>query len=200
MPARTSGKSIFTEAGGAPPGTDEKNRLLGEIKAQKLQLENESLADKLANLKGESGTASPFTMASGKTQSIGGSVSLDRLYGTTEPGGIHGLLGVSSPSGGTNTNLFTVLSKHTCNISVLWVANRRLISAKVRVGFDVGGGGTNIVPDGAWLYHNVEVPGESTLVLDAATGLWLAKDDDVVVRTDVSGVSFGASGILYATV
>ncbi|KKL14082.1 hypothetical protein LCGC14_2519350, partial [marine sediment metagenome] len=99
-----------------------------------------------------------------------------------------------------NTNLFTVLSKHTAQITVLWVANRRLIPAKIRVGFDVAGGGTNIVPDEAWLYHQVEIPAESTLVLDAARGFWLGAADDVVIRTDISGVSFGASGILYATV
>ena len=142
-----------------------------------------------------------FKVPQTNAMKIGGTVALDRLYGKSEPGGIHQILGVVSPGGGaTKVNLFTVLGKHTARMSVLWVANRRLIPAKIRVGFDVAGGGTNIVPDAAWLYYNVEVPAESTLVLDAATGFWLGAADDVVVYTDISGVSFGASGVEYATV
>lgn len=141
-----------------------------------------------------------FVAAPGKSVQIGGSVALDKLYGKSEPGGIHQILGTANPVGGVDTNLFTVLAKHTARVSVLWAANRRLIDVKVRIGFDLAGGGTNIVPDDAWIYHNVRIPAESTLVLDAATGLWLAAADDVVVRSDLSGVSFGASGALYATV
>jgi len=141
-----------------------------------------------------------FTMPQTNAMKIGGTVALDRLYGKSEPGGIHQILGTSNPGAGVNTNLFTVLGKHTARMSVLWAANRRLIKAKIRVGFDIAGGNTNIVPNDAWLYYNVEVPAESTLVLDAATGFWLGAADDVVVRTDISGVSFGASGVEYATV
>ena len=158
------------------------------------------LRGQLQNAQGEGAELpGPFRVAETKTMQIGGTVALDKLYGKTEPGGIHQILGVSSPTGSADTNLFTVLAAHTCRVSVLWVANRRLIKAKVRVGFDVGGNGTNTVPDAAWLYYNVEVPAESTLVLDAATGLWLGALDDVVVRTDISGVSFGASGSEYVT-
>ncbi len=172
-----------------------------ELKLENMhrQLENVSRSEPEFAAKSD-GARTPFKMADSKAIEIGGTVALDKLYGKSEPGGIHQILGVSAPGGGANTNLFTVLAKHTCRVSVLWVANRRLVSAKVRVGFDVAGGGTNIVPDEAWLYYNVEVPGESTLVLDAATGLWLGATDDVVVYTDVSGVSFGASGSQYATV
>ena len=161
---------------------------------------NETVPGQLANVSRGAGSSSPFNSAPTKTQHIGGTVTLDKLYGKSEPGGIHAILGVSAPPGGTDTNLFTVLQKHTARVSVLWVANRRAIKANIRVGFDVGGGGTNIVPDAAWLYFEVPIPGNSTLVLDAATGLWLGAGDDIVVRTDVSGVSFGASGSQYATV
>ena len=161
---------------------------------------NQGLADLLAG-GGSADQGRPgFNVSAGKSVQIGGSVALDKLYGKSEPGGIHQILGTSNPTGGVDTNLFTVLGKHTARVSVLWVANRRLVKAKIKVGFDVAGGNTNIVPDDAWLYYNVEVPGESTLVLDAATGLWLGARDDVVIRTDISGVSFGASGVEYATV
>ena len=158
---------------------------------------NKDLGGELANTKSGPGSSSPFNMRPTKTQTIGGTVALDKIYGNSSPGGIHKILGMSNPSGGTNTNLFTVLSKHTCNISVLWACNRRSIMARVRVGLDVGGGGTNLPGDSDWIYYDLELPGNHTLTLDAATGLWLAKDDDVVVRTDVGGVSFGASGRLY---
>ncbi len=183
-----------------PEGFKKKLQLEKEIAAENQRIQNEGLADKLANLKSGGTSAQPFKSIQTKTQSIGGTVSLDKLYGKSEPGGIHRILGVSAPVSNANTNLFTVLAKHTAQITVLWVANRRLIPAKIRVGFDVAGGGTNIVPNAAWLYHQVEVPAESTLVLDAARGFWLGAADDVVIRTDISGVSFGASGILYATV
>ena len=183
-----------------PEGFKKKLQLEKEIAAENQRIQNEGLADKLANLKSGGTSAQPFKSIQTKTQNIGGTVSLDKLYGKSEPGGIHQILGVSAPVSNANTNLFTVLSKHTAQITVLWVANRRLIPAKIRVGFDVAGGGTNIVPDEAWLYHQVEIPAESTLVLDAARGFWLGAADDVVIRTDISGVSFGASGILYATV
>ena len=170
--------------------------------AEKAQLDNipENFRQSL-EVRGVPAEGPPgFKVAPGDSITIGGSVALDKLYGRTEPGGIHQILGTSAPSSSANTNLFTVLATHTCRVSVLWVANRRLIKAKVRVGFDIAGAGTNVVPDAAWLYYNVEVPAESTLVLDAATGLWLGAADDVVVRTDISGVSFGASGSEYATV
>ena len=174
--------------------------LKSELRTAEEEAKVASMTDQLANLKAGGAAAQPFQSAQTKSQTIGGTVSLDKIYGVSEPGGIHQILGVSSPSGSTNTNLFTVLTAHTCQVTVLWVANRRLIKAKIRIGFDVAGAGTNVVPDAAWLYYQVEVPAESTLVLDAARGLWLGASDDVVVRTDVSGVSFGASGILYATV
>ncbi len=180
--------------------SEQKKKILlqREITEENQRIENEGLADKLKNLK--DGTSAPFKMNQTKAQTIGGTVALERVYGVAEPGGIQKILGVANPVSNSQANLFTVLGKHTCQISVLWVANRRLIPAKIRVGFDVAGGGTNIVPDAAWLYYQVEVPAESTLVLDAATGFWLGAADDVVVQTDVSGVSFGASGAMYATV
>ena len=180
--------------------SEQKKKILlqREITEENQRIENEGLADKLKNLK--DGTSAPFKMNQTKAQTIGGTVALERVYGVSEPGGIQKILGVANPVSNSQANLFTVLGKHTCQISVLWVANRRLIPAKIRVGFDVAGGGTNIVPDAAWLYYQVEVPAESTLVLDAATGFWLGAADDVVVQTDVSGVSFGASGAMYATV
>ena len=173
------------------------------IQAEEERIKQETMAQELDALKGQSGGGKGtggFAMAPGKGTAIGGSVALDQLYGKSEPGGIHRILGTSAPIGGTDTNLFTVLTNHTCRMSVLWVTNRRLIPAKIRVGFDIAGGGTDIVPDAAWLYYQAKVPAESTLVLDAATGFWLGAADDVVVRTDLSGVSFGASGVFYATV
>ncbi len=177
-----------------------KNKILleREIAKENQRIENEGLTNKLANLKSGSGSSAPFTSKQTKTQNIGGTVTLDKVFGVSEPGGIHLILGMVDPAGGSNTNLFTVLSKHTCNLSLLWACNRRSIPAKVRVGFDVGGGGTNLPGDSDWIYYDLELPAKHTLSLDAATGLWLGKDDDVVVRTDVSGVSFGASGSLYA--
>ncbi len=184
-----------------PESEKNKIRLERQISEERRRIEGEDLAGQLEALKGRTGGGSGgFTMATGKSTQIGGTVALDKLYGKSEPGGIHQILGTAAPNSGTDTNLFTVLGKHTCRVSVLWVANRRLVKAKIRVGFDVAGGGTDIVPDDAWLYYNVEVPAESTLVLDAATGLWLGAADDVVVRTDIGGVSFGASGSEYATV
>lgn len=185
---------------GLPESHKRRMQLEQEVIEEKQRIQDEGLAHKLANLKEDVGSSSPFKTAPTKTQTIGGTVALDKLYGKSEPGGIHQILGVAAPVSGTDTNLFTVLAKHTSQITVLWVANRRLIPAKIRVGFDVAGDGTNVVPDAAWLYYQVEVPAESTLVLDAARGFWLGATDDVVVRTDVSGVSFGASGILYTTV
>ena len=182
-----------------PEGFEKKLQLEKEVEEENRRRQNEGLTDQLANLKSGGAAARPFETAQTTTQ-ISGAVTLDKLYGKSEPGGIHRILGVSAPIGGVDTNLFTVLAEHTSQITVLWVANRRLIPAKIRVGFDVAGDGTNIVPDAAWLYYQVEVPAESTLVLDAASGFWLGATDDVVVRTDLSGVSFGASGILYATV
>lgn len=179
---------------------EQKNQLEQEIAEEGQRIKNEDLPNKLTNLKSGNTAAAPFQSIQTKTQNIGGTVALDKLYGVSEPGGIHQILGVSAPTSSTDTNLFTVLGKHTARVSVLWVANRRTIKAKVRVGFDVAGGGTNIVPDAAWLYYDVPIPGNSTLVLDAATGLWLGASDDIVVRTDVGGVSFGASGAQYATV
>ena len=184
---------------GADPQRVNKAQAEDDLKKEAERIRNESLPDRLANLKGTPGRSAPFKLEETKTQSIGGTVTLDKVYGVSEPGGIHQILGVSSPNGGTDTNLFTVLAAHTCQVSVLWVANRRSIEAKIRVGFDIAGAGTNTVPDAAWLYFEVPIPGHSTLVLDAATGLWLGASDDVVVRTDVGGVSFGASGSLYAT-
>lgn len=183
-----------------PEGFKKKLQLEKEAAEENQRIQNEGLTDQLANLKSGGASTQPFKIAQTKTQNIGGTISLDKIYGKSEPGGIHLILGMTAPVGGTNTNLFTVLSKHTAQITVLWVANRRLIPAKIRVGFDVAGSGTNVVIDAAWLYFQVEVPAESTLVLDAARGFWLGAADDVVVRTDISGVSFGASGILYATV
>ena len=185
---------------------DEENRPFDIIEArEELKLENihrqlESASSGEPEFAAKTaGARAPFKMAESKAIEIGGTVALDKLYGKTEPGGIHQILGTSAPSSGSDTNLFTVLAAHTCRVSVLWVANRRLVKAKIRVGFDIAGNGTNTVPDAAWLYYNVEVPAESTLVLDAATGLWLGALDDVVVRTDIGGVSFGASGSEYVT-
>ncbi len=186
---------------------DEERKLQSSIIDSREELKLENMHQQLESVSGgepefaakAAGARAPFKMAESKAIEIGGTVALDKLYGKSEPGGIHKILGVNSPSGGADTNLFTVLAAHTCRVSVLWAANRRLVKAKVRIGFDVGGNGTNTVPDAAWLYYNVEVPGESTLVLDAATGLWLGALDDVVVRTDLSGVSFGASGSEYVT-
>ncbi len=196
-------RSGMTEDGILASATPERKReirLQRQITEEESRIKNDDLALQLSNLKSGNTSAVPFAMSPTKTQNMGGTLALDKLYGRSEPGGIHQILGVSAPMGGANTNLFTVLAKHTATVAVLWVANRRLIPAKIRVGFDIAGGGTNIVPDAAWLYYQVEVPAESTLVLDAARGFWLGAADDVVVRTDIGGVSFGASGILYATV
>ena len=170
------------------------------LRTQVQEREEAKVVPQLANLREGVGSAQPFASKPTKTQHISGTVTLDKVYGVVEPGGIHRIMGTSNPAAGVNTNLFTVLGSHTARISMLWVANRRKILAKIKVGFDLAGDGTNTVPDDAWLYYNVEVPGESTLVLDAATGLWLAETDDVVICTDVGGVSFGASGAEYATV
>lgn len=161
---------------------------------------DENMPGKLANVRSVGSSSFESTGAASGATKIGGTVALDKLYGKSEPGGIHQILGLVAPVSGTDTNLFTVLGKHTARVSVLWACNRRLIDAKIRVGFDVAGGGTDIVPDAGWLYYDVRLPAESTLVLDAATGLWLGAADDVVVRSDVGGVSFGASGSEYATV
>ena len=129
-----------------PEGFKKKLQLEKEIAVENQRIQNEGLADTLANLKSGGVSAQPFKSIQTKTQNIGGTVSLDKLYGKSEPGGIHQILGVSAPLGGEDTNLFTVLAKHTSQIAVLWVANRRLIHARIRIGFDVAGGGTNIVP------------------------------------------------------
>ncbi len=160
--------------------------------------EEAKVVPQLANLREGVGSSKPFVSQQTKTQNIGGTVTLDKVYGVSEPGGIHLILGTSNPSGGTNTNLFTVLAAHTCNLSLLWACNRRSIPAKIRVGLDTAGNGTNSPSDAEWVYYELELPAHHTLTLDAATGLWLAETDDVVVRTDISGVSFGASGSLYA--
>ena len=124
-----------------PESFKRKLQLEKEVAEQNQRIQNESLPDQLVNLKSGGSSAQPFKTAQTKAMNIGGTVSLDKLYGKSEPGGIHRILGVSAPVSGTDTNLFTVLAVHTAQITVLWVANRRLIPAKIRVGFDVAGGG-----------------------------------------------------------
>ena len=70
---------------------------------------NEDLSAQLDNVKNKTSGGQPFSMAPGKSSQIGGSIALDKLYGKSEPGGIHQILGTSAPSSGTDTNLFTVL-------------------------------------------------------------------------------------------
>jgi hypothetical protein len=184
----------------AGPNQDEAMRAAFEklFAEREERASSEEFPARLTNVREGGGGSTPFKIAQTKTMGIGGTVTLDKVYGVSEPGGIHKILGTAFPTGSTNTNLFTVLAAHTAQVSLLWACNQRLVTAKIRVGLDVSGNGTNTPGDAEWIYYDLELPGNHTLTLDAATGLWLETKTDVVVRTDISGVSFGASGSLYA--
>ena len=108
------------------------------------------------------------------------------------------VLGTADPAAATNTNLYTVPAATTAKITTLTAANRTATGVVIRIGIDVGGSGTNTPSVDQWLYYNVTVPSNSTLILDAAQGLWLATTDDLVVYAASQDIAFIATGVEYA--
>ena len=108
------------------------------------------------------------------------------------------VLGTADPAAATNTNLFTVAASTTAMLTTLTAANRSGGAVTIRVGIDVGGSGTNSPSADQWLYYDLSVGANSTLVLDAAQGLWLATTDDFVVYAASQNIAFVATGVLYA--
>jgi len=108
-----------------------------------------------------------------------------------------GILGTSSPNSGTNTLLFTVAANTSTQMTMLTVCNRSSSIAKIRVGIDVGGNGSITPSNAEWLYYDLELDPNSTILLDVAQGMWLAALDDIVVYSNNSSISFIASGVDY---
>lgn len=106
------------------------------------------------------------------------------------------ILGTAAPSADTNTNIYTVPAATTAKLGKLWAVNRGTAPAKVRIGIDVGGNGTDAPSTAEWVYYDLKLKGNTTLTLDGE--FWLAALDDLVAYTDVATVAFGASGVEYA--
>lgn len=111
-------------------------------------------------------------------------------------GAVGKLLGTSAPSAGSNQILYAVPATTTTNITMLTVCNRLSQEVKVRLALLSGGGSSPA--DSEYVYFDVKVQPNSTVLLDAAMGMWLAAATTVVVRTNITGVSFVASGIEHA--
>ncbi len=108
------------------------------------------------------------------------------------------VLGTSDPAAATNTNLYTPAASTTAMVTTFTAANRSASAVTIRVGIDVGGNGTNTPSADQWLYYDLSVPANTTLVLDAAQGLWLATLDDLVVYAASQNIAFIATGVEYA--
>ena len=110
----------------------------------------------------------------------------------------HKILGTANPSAATNTNLFTVTLSSYVQLVSLTAANRSANPVTIRIGIDVGGNGTDTPGDGEWLYYDLSVEGNATLLLDVTQGMWLGTQDDLVVYATTQDIAFVASGIEYA--
>ena len=108
------------------------------------------------------------------------------------------VLGTSDPAAATNTNLYTPAASTTAKLTSLTACNRTTATVKIRVGIDVGGSGTNTPSADQWLYYDLPLPPNTTLLLDAAQGLWLGTTDDLVVYALTQDVAFVATGVEYA--
>lgn len=119
--------------------------------------------------------------------------ALKEFFGTiaiVHPGGI---LGSSNPSAGTNTVLYTVPARTTVEITTLSACNRGAAEVVIRAALLASGGSS---PSNAeYLYYNLKVDANSTLMLDAAHGLWLQTAATLVVYAAPATVSFLATGL-----
>lgn len=103
------------------------------------------------------------------------------------------ILGTSAPSAGANQILYTVPASTITNLTFLTTCNRGSSSVKVRLAILAGGGSSPA--DSEYVYFDLPVEGNSTILLDATMGLWLDPASTIVVRTDTTVVSFIASGL-----
>lgn len=103
------------------------------------------------------------------------------------------ILGVSDPAATTNTNLYTVPASKSATIDKFWAVNRGTATITIRVGFDIGGAGTNAPGDAEWLFYDFPLEPNQTLIEPG--NILMATTDDFVVYTDISDASFGITGM-----
>lgn len=116
-----------------------------------------------------------------------------RMAGVVIHSGVVGkVLGAITPASGTATILYTVPASTTVEITTLSVANRGTTKAAIRLAFLAAGGSSPA--DREYLYYDLPLEANSTLMLDAAQGAWLEAAATVVGRSDTGLVSFVATG------
>lgn len=109
------------------------------------------------------------------------------------------ILGTADPAATTNTNLYTVPAATSTLVTMLSAANRSAITpVAIRIGIDVGGGGTNTPGTSEWIYFDFSVAANTTEFLIPPGGLWLSSTDDLVVFAGTQNIAFVATGIEYA--
>ena len=99
------------------------------------------------------------------------------------------VLGQSSPSATTNTDLYTCASSAGAVVSTLAICNRTTTSINVRIAVRPAGAA---ISNQHYIVYDTPVAANNTLFL--TIGLALANTDVVTVYTGTAGVSFSLFG------
>jgi hypothetical protein len=103
------------------------------------------------------------------------------------------ILGTSDPAATTNTNLYTAPASTNTKITKLFAVNRGSTAITIRIGFDVGGAGTNAPSDAEWIVYDLTLDSSQSLCIDGP--IWITATDDVVVYASASDASFVLTGV-----
>lgn len=99
------------------------------------------------------------------------------------------ILGQSSPSATTETDLYTAPSDKTCVVSSIVVCNRNSTSATFRISISIDGAVTS---NKDYLYYDVTLNGNDTFI--ATVGLTLSEDDKIRIYSSTANLSFSVFG------
>ncbi len=99
------------------------------------------------------------------------------------------VLGQSTPTATTETNLYTVPLGRAGVVSSVVVCNRGVSTETFRISISVAGGVTG---NKDYIYYNVEVPSQNTFV--ATIGLTLSATDIVRIYASSGNLSFSLYG------
>lgn len=102
----------------------------------------------------------------------------------------------ADPAATTNTNLYTVPTNAQLRIHTLSACNRSGSAVTIRIGFDIAGAGTDTPAANEWLYYDLSVPANDTIMLDASLGMVISESTDIVVFASAQQIAFLLTGEL----
>ena len=102
---------------------------------------------------------------------------------------VYKVLGQSSPSATTETDLYTVPSATTSVVSSLVVSNRGATTASFRISIAVAGASTS---NKDYIYYDLIIGGNDTFI--ATVGITLSATDVVRIYSSNSSLSFSIYG------